>query len=131
MTLIPGQSSCNSRLLKRLSEIAVASHLHLLRAEERLDACWDSREPNAYSVEVSGWGNNEDFFVEKTELHWSEQSGKHILLLRPIASGALVFLRLIDPTSVDRVHPVAYRAELFDMTEAGQLRVRLLAAWPG
>jgi hypothetical protein len=85
----------------------------------------------AYSVEVSGWDNNEDFFVEKTELHWSEQSGKHILLLRPIASGALVFLRLIDPTSVDRVHPVAYRAELFDMTEAGQRRVRLLPARPG
>ena len=34
----------------------------------------------SYSVEVSGWDNNEDFFVEKTELHWSEQSGKHILL---------------------------------------------------
>jgi len=23
-----------------------------------------------YSVEVSGWDNNEDFFVEKTELHF-------------------------------------------------------------
>ena len=53
----------------------------------------------AYSVEVSGWDNNEDFFVEKTELHWSEQSGKHILLLRPIASGALVFLRMLDDTA--------------------------------
>jgi hypothetical protein len=84
----------------------------------------------AYSVEVSGWDNKEDFFVEKTELHWSEQSGKHILLLRPIVSGALVFLRLIDPTSVDRVHPVAYRTELFDMTEAGQRRVRLLPVRP-
>ncbi len=28
----------------------------------------------AYPVEVSGWDHNEDFFVEKTELHWSEQS---------------------------------------------------------
>ncbi len=84
----------------------------------------------SYSVEVSGWDNNEDFFVEKTELHWSEQSGKHIPLLRPIASGALVFLRLIDPTSVDRVHPVPYRTELFDMTKAGQRRVRPLPARP-
>jgi len=32
----------------------------------------------AYSVEVSRRDNNQDFFVEKTELHWSEQSGKHI-----------------------------------------------------
>jgi hypothetical protein len=85
----------------------------------------------AYSVEVSGWDNNEDFFVEKTELHWSEQSGKHILLLRPVASGSLLFLRLIDPTSIDRVHPVPYRAEIFDRTEGGQHRVRLLPARPG
>ena len=72
-------------------------------------------EPQAaYSVEVSGWDHNEDFFVEKTELHWSEQSGKHILFLRPIVSGSLLFLRLIDPLSIDRVRPVPYRAELFE-----------------
>jgi len=29
----------------------------------------------SYSVEMSGWDNDEDFFVEKTDLHWSEQSG--------------------------------------------------------
>jgi hypothetical protein len=93
-----------------------------------LVAITDSQE--AYAVEVSGWDNNEDFFVEKTEVHWSEQSGKHILLLRPIVSGALVFLRLIDPIRIDRVHPVPYRAEPFDVTEAGQHRVRLLPARP-
>jgi hypothetical protein len=65
-----------------------------------------------------------------TELHWSEQSGKHILLLRPIVSGALVFLRLIDPMSIDRVRPVPYRAELFETTKGGQRRVRLLSADP-
>lgn len=48
----------------------------------------------AYPVAVSGWDEHEDFFVEKTDLQWSEQSGKHILLLRPIVSGSLVFLRL-------------------------------------
>jgi len=61
----------------------------------------------AYSVEVSSWHNNEDFFVEKTELHWSEQSGKHILLCGRSLPVRLVFLRLIDPTSPDRVRPVA------------------------
>jgi len=85
----------------------------------------------AYAVEVSGWDNNNDFFLEKTELHWSEQSEKHILLLRDIVSGSLVFLRLIDPINIDRVHPVPYRAEPFDVTEAGQHRVRLLLARPG
>ena len=43
-----------------------------------------SEPQTAHPVEVSGWDHNEDAFVEKTELHWSEQSGKHILLLRPI-----------------------------------------------
>ena len=47
-------------------------------------------QQTAYPVEVSGWDEHEDFFVEKTELHWSEQSGKHILLLRPIVSGRIV-----------------------------------------
>jgi hypothetical protein len=89
----------------------------------------ETSEPQtAYPVEVSGWDEHEDFFVEKTELHWSEQSGKHILLLRPIVSGALVFLRLIDPLSIDRARPVPYRAELFETMKVGKCRVRLLSA---
>jgi hypothetical protein len=39
-------------------------------------------------------------------LHWSEQSGKHFLLLSPIVSGSLDFLRLIDPLSIARVRPM-------------------------
>jgi len=89
-----------------------------------------SEPQTAYPVEVSGWDHNEDFFVEKTELRWTERSGKHILLLRPIVSGSLVFLRLIDPLSIDRVRPVPYRAELFETTSGGQCRVRLLSAEP-
>jgi len=91
----------------------------------------ETSEPQtAYPVEVSGWDEHEDFFVEKTELHWSGQSGKHILLLRPIGSGALVFLRLIDPLSIDQVRPVPHRAELFETMKGGQCRVRLLSADP-
>jgi hypothetical protein len=87
-------------------------------------------QQTACPVEVSGWDEHEDFFVEKTELHWSEQSGKHVVLLRPIVSGSLVFLRLIDPMSPERVRPVPYRAELFETTKEGQCRVRLLSADP-
>ncbi len=94
------------------------------------DGCRNRQPATAYQVEVSGWDEHEDFFVEKTELHWSEQSGKPILLLRPIVSGALVFLRLIDPLSIDRVRPVAYRAELFETMKGGQCRARLLSADP-
>jgi hypothetical protein len=87
-----------------------------------------SEPQTAYPVEVSGWDQNEDFFVEKNKLHWSEQSGKHLLLLRPIVPDALVFLRLLDPMSIDRVRPVPYRAELFETTNGGQCRVRLLSS---
>ena len=90
-----------------------------------------SERHNPYLVEVSGWDKNENFFVEKTELHWSDQSDKHVLLLRPIASGALVFLRLLDPMSADRTHPVPYRAELCGTAENGQRQVRLISARPG
>jgi hypothetical protein len=82
-------------------------------------------QQTAYPVEVSGRDEHEDFFVEKTELQSSEQSGKHILL-----SGSVIFLRLIDPTSPERVRPVPYRAEPFETTKEGQCRVRLLSAAP-
>lgn len=72
-----------------------------------------SEPQTAYPVEVSGRDH---------ELHWSEQSGKHILLLRPIVSGSLVFLRPIDPLSTDRVRPVPYRAELLEATKSGPCR---------
>jgi hypothetical protein len=84
----------------------------------------------AYAVEVSGWDRNEDFFVEKTELHWTEAYGKHIELLRPIASGAILFLRLLDPMSADRVSPVPYLADGMEATEAGRHKVRLAVAPP-
>jgi hypothetical protein len=38
----------------------------------------ETSEPQtAYPVEVSGWDEHEDFFVEKTELHWSEIRKAH------------------------------------------------------
>ena len=83
-----------------------------------------------YRVEVSGWDTNQDFFVEKAELEWSEGAGKLVLLKRAVAPGALVFLRLLDPTSPDRVHPVPYRAEPVSESVNGSYRVRLLPARP-
>jgi hypothetical protein len=42
-----------------------------------------------YRVEVSGWHKQQAFFVEKSELHWSAPSGKHIARLRPKSRAAL------------------------------------------
>lgn len=82
----------------------------------------------AYAVEVSGWDSNETFFVEKTELRWSEESAKLIHVKHAVTSGALLFLRLIDAKSTDRVHPVTYVAERVAAGDGGNFSVQLAPA---
>jgi hypothetical protein len=82
----------------------------------------------AYAVEVSGWDSNQTFFVERTELRWSEESAKLIQVTHAVKSGALLFLRLIDPNNVDRVHPVPYVAERVAAGDQGHFSVRLAPA---
>ena len=78
-----------------------------------------------YRVEVSGWDKNQAFFVEKSELEWNEESGKHVALRSPVPDGAVVFLRLLQPLSPDRSHPVPYEVELLASTSEGQQQFRL------
>ena len=66
---------------------------------------------NLYRVEVSGWDRDKTFFVETSDLEWSEQSGKRVILKRRLDDRAVVFLRLLQPMGADRGHPVAYRVE--------------------
>ncbi len=71
------------------------------------------RQPLAttYSVEVLGWDNSHTFFVERSELCWSEETGKQLALTRRLPPGAMIFVRLLQPTDGDRAFPVAYEAE--------------------
>jgi hypothetical protein len=62
---------------------------------------------NLYRVEVSGWDDKKAFFVENSELKWAEDSGKQVTLNRGLSEGAVIFLRLLQPISNDRSHPVA------------------------
>jgi hypothetical protein len=80
---------------------------------------------NLYRVEVSGWDDNKAFFVENSELEWTEESGKQVTLSRELANGAVVFLRLLQPISNDRSHPVAYEAVLVARTDEGQRQFQL------
>jgi hypothetical protein len=84
---------------------------------------------NLYRVEVSGWDDNKAFFVENSELEWTEDSGKQVTLNHGLSNGAVIFLRLIQPISSDRSHPVAYEAELVTKTDdgLGQFRLRPVA----
>jgi hypothetical protein len=78
-----------------------------------------------YRVEVSGWDKNQAFFVEKSELEWSEESGKRVALSNAVADGAVIFLRLLQTHSADRSHPVPYEAEFVAVTPEGQRQFRL------
>jgi hypothetical protein len=77
-----------------------------------------------YRVEVSGWDHDKAFFVENSELEWSDD-GKQVRLTRTLNEGAVVFLRLLQPMSADRSSPVAYEAELVSSTGRGQQQFRL------
>jgi hypothetical protein len=64
----------------------------------------------SYRVEVSGWDEKENFFVEKTMLDWSEGSGKKIELRAHVAPQAVVFVRLSQQMGGSNGFPIPYRA---------------------
>lgn len=41
-----------------------------------------------YAVEISGWDSAQDFFVEKCDLVWYEDSGKHVALKQTLRENA-------------------------------------------
>jgi hypothetical protein len=66
-------------------------------------------EEKGYSVEVSGWDDGENFFVEKTTLCWCGDGSKKVLLQTPLHEGSLVFVRLNDNSASGRGVPVTYQ----------------------
>ena len=70
--------------------------------------------PGAYRVEVSGWGLDESFFVEQTDLHWSQHGEKKIWLHHELSEGAMVFVRLLVPESTSTSVPVTYQVSSVD-----------------
>ena len=85
---------------------------------------------NSYPVEASGWDSAHSFFVEKSELEWNEETGKHLTLSHSLCPGAMIFLRLLQPTSPDRSLPVAYHARHIRVTPEGQQQFRLNQVQP-
>ena len=53
-----------------------------------------TKQPDTYGVEVSGWNMDENFFVEQSELEWSEAAHK-INLRHAVRKGSFVFVRLL------------------------------------
>lgn len=85
----------------------------------------------SYRIEISGWDLDENFFVEKTELEWSEENGKKVYLRRPLRERAVVFIRLIAPTASGHSLPIAYQAEKVQRANrAGMWEVQLVQLHP-
>ena len=89
-----------------------------------------SPSTSLYRVEVSGWDENQSFFVEKSELEWNEESGKQVALRHAVPDGAVIFLRLMQPISTGWSQPVAYEAEFVGKTASGRRQFRLHSACP-
>lgn len=90
------------------------------------------RQPLAstYSVEVSGWDRSHTFFVERSELFWSEETGKQLTLAHRLPPGAMIFVRLLQPTDGDRAFPVAYEAEALSPASEKPQQFRLTRVVP-
>jgi len=78
-----------------------------------------------YAVEVSGWDSKENFFVERCELEWNDESRKHVTLKRQLGENTLLLVRLLQDGESDRSHPVVYEAEWIGKTKSGFQQFRL------
>jgi hypothetical protein len=67
--------------------------------------------PGNYRIEVSGWGLDDSFFVEKTELRWSPSGDKQVVWRRALTEGAMIFVRLPGSQSMKGSVPVAYQVK--------------------
>jgi hypothetical protein len=84
-----------------------------------------------YRIEISGWGLNNVFFVEKTDLLWTEGEEKKLHLHHALPDGAIIFVRLIAPENSYRSVPVAYQIEnVQPMNSEGLCEMRLLQLRP-
>src|ERR1700730_3804776 len=84
-----------------------------------------------YRIEVSGWALNDAFFVEKTDLHWTERGERQLMLPHALPEGAVIFVRLIAPEMSYGSVPVAYQVEgVQPMNSNGLCEMRLRRLHP-
>ena len=85
----------------------------------------------SYRIEVSGWGLDECFFVEKADLLWTEGNDKKLLLRHALPDRAMIFVRLLADGAPGDSVTVPYQIEnLQPMNRIGLCEVRLLPLHP-
>jgi len=84
-----------------------------------------------YLVEISGWDRDENFFVEKADLEWSEQQDKRVALHHQLRNSAVVFVRLLTAMAVSHSLPLPYQVENMNFTDsAGRWIIQLVQLQP-
>jgi hypothetical protein len=84
-----------------------------------------------YRIEVSGWGLNDAFFVEQTNLHWTGRGERKLMLHHALAESAVIFVRLMAPENSRGSVPVAYQVEgVQPMNSNGLCEMRLRRLHP-
>ena len=84
-----------------------------------------------FRIEISGWGLDNGFFAERTDLLWTCDGEKHVQLHRALAEGAIVFIRLLASEPSSGSVPVAYRVEgVVPMDCTGRCQMRLAQLRP-
>jgi hypothetical protein len=80
-----------------------------------------------YRIEISGWGLDNCFFAERTDLVWKAEDEKQVQLHRELAEGATVFVRLLSSEPSWNKVPVAYRVrDVLPMDCNGRCQMRLV-----
>jgi len=83
-------------------------------------------DPGDYRIEISGWGLDNNFFVERTDLLWTSEGGKRVQLRRTLREGAIVFIRLLASEQANGSVPVAYEVrEVIPMDRNGRCQIQL------
>ena len=84
-----------------------------------------------FRVEISGWDDSEQFFVERGALQWGQGEKRRVLIRRRVRPGALVFIRLLQDSAASRTFPVAYRARQIRECDGGSsFELTLSQVWP-
>ena len=79
-----------------------------------------------YRIEISGWGLDNGFFTERTDLLWTSGGEKQVRLHRALPEGAIVFVRLLSSEPTSGSVPVAYQVEdVVPMDRNGRCQMRL------
>jgi hypothetical protein len=83
-------------------------------------------DPGDYRIEISGWGLDNSFFADRTDLLWTADGKKQVQLHRALAEGAIVFVRLLASEPSSGSVPVAYQVRgVVPMDRNGLCQMRL------